>query len=319
MQLDLACRAAAEVHGGAGPAQHLLDSRVQAHLAGPQPRPLLVLPNQRVHRIDHRQPTRLVAADDQAVAVENDVVVGQQFTVDATGGQHTDHILAWTAPALLAQLAEVQQDLVAGQHGVEGRACTVFRAQRRLRLTEQELAVRLRHTEQVTDGRHRNGAGDLSGEVALAAHNGVGHQTPGIGADPHGDPAQRARRERLEEHGAQRLVPGPIGDSQHLPSGRVASDQQGYQNVAPLGNEPVVVAVHRLDVLMPAEHPEARAVAGRRLPVYWFLRAQTPPERVKVLFGERPRVGQIRMIHCHVAPLRARGRGLKTVRSHRPP
>ena len=118
-QLQIRGSGTGEVHRWGGPPQHLLDRGVDRHGTVTHASPLVGEVSKRFDRADRRYPGGLIAAKDQAVAVERDILDGQLLAPDSGGGDHCYHVVTGVGPALRSQVGEVPKNLVTGLQGGE--------------------------------------------------------------------------------------------------------------------------------------------------------------------------------------------------------
>src|SRR5580700_7069661 len=110
--LDIGAGHASEMHSGDMPSDHLLDRGAQIHRVRAEIPPHVWLLGKSMYRADHGQPTRLLAAEQQAVAIGHDLVIAQPGSADPGLQEGSDQTRAWTCALLGDMLQEVEQNVL---------------------------------------------------------------------------------------------------------------------------------------------------------------------------------------------------------------
>ncbi|BBY04689.1 hypothetical protein MNVI_00070 [Mycobacterium noviomagense] len=74
-----------------------------------QPLPAIGILGESHHRARYREWSRFQPAGEHAVAVEQDLVVGERAAVNGCLRERGDEVVLWTSPTLCKQLVEVHE------------------------------------------------------------------------------------------------------------------------------------------------------------------------------------------------------------------
>ncbi|GGR50946.1 hypothetical protein GCM10010219_65200 [Streptomyces netropsis] len=146
---------AARVQRRRGPAQHLLDRRPGGDVTGLVRGPLRRVVQEGGDPADQGEAGGLVAAEDQAVAVEDHLLAAQGCALDPYPGEEADDVVPRIDTTLGREVAEVQQDLAPGDPGVLPQSVLAVRAERRRCHVQQPPTVTRRYVQQVADRPQR--------------------------------------------------------------------------------------------------------------------------------------------------------------------
>jgi hypothetical protein len=235
---------------------------------------------QREHAARGREPDVLGAADQQVVAVEEDVVLGQELTVDRAVDQSAHQVVGGLLHPSVHELDEVLHDLLVGRALRDG----VGGPERHARQLEQLFAVLLGDPHEVADHVEGQPGRDVGDEVATARLDGSRDHRTDHPAHRVLQGADRPGGEPVSDHGAQLPVAWRIRQRKRPAAAGVLSMALGPQHDALFGTERPGVPADCPYVLVTGDRPEAGQGAGV-VPVHRLMGPHPAPEGVRVSGG----------------------------------
>ena len=233
--------------------------------------------------------------------------------VDLGVDQLGDDVVAWVAAASLTQGAREHVQLGSGRLGIGlvRRILVVLgvvSAHHPVRPVEEQVTLVLGHPHDRGDGLQRELRGQFGDELALAPFDDLVHDELGPVDEVRLDQADHPRREPLVDEQPVAGVPRRVRHH-HDPAAHVHPGIEGrglQEGDAPLlGAESLGVAVHRLQIRVLGDGPEARSV-GLRCPVDRVLGAEHREHLVVLLTLEPVQVQQVDLVQPHRHPRSAR-------------